>query len=190
MKYQPKGRPRGSSSDDGNGTSNCTFRLNIHHVLIGVCPSIYIRIKTVAFKQLNRCFEFIFCFRSNFQFFSWCPLWLFWFVSSRCAERTIIGVDLEMGWWIDASRPYPSRRIGTYFSLHVPGRSRKTWSDWNAGTGPITVATRTVENHVVKLISEISFFTGSIQRFVMIWKSMLPMRVVYKWRQPRLRKGC
>ena len=25
MKYQPKGRPRGSSSDDGNGNSTCTF---------------------------------------------------------------------------------------------------------------------------------------------------------------------
>lgn len=54
MKYQPKGRPRGSSSDDGNGTSNCTFRLNFHHT--HWCLSQHIRIinrSICAFDSFN-----------------------------------------------------------------------------------------------------------------------------------------
>lgn len=47
MKYQPKGRPRGSSSDDGNNHITRTFSLvcfwGSHNWYIGVvCLSIYI----------------------------------------------------------------------------------------------------------------------------------------------------
>lgn len=31
MKYQPRGRPRGSSSDDGNGSSSSTFNSHSHY---------------------------------------------------------------------------------------------------------------------------------------------------------------
>lgn len=101
MKYQPRGRPRGSSSDDGNDLS---MACSLFHYFTWLSNS---RKSCNIFQRV--------CIRTRTS-----PL----FFSSRSTGRTVSRFDIEVGWWIDAGWTYSSGRIRTHIPLHVPRWSR------------------------------------------------------------------